>query len=144
MEMDKAAKREYLKEVISHLESLKSQMLLFSTFGMGLIALTLTNLVFSEILGKISLLEKYILAGSVVSVAISSGLFAIWASLIQVLRTHAIDWLVTLNIDEARKVHYPGESFSKRWGWIFVLAITFMIIGIGGYLVFVLFLIFEN
>jgi len=144
MKMDKEAKREYIKEIISHLESLKSQMLLFSTFEMGLVALTLTNIVFSEILNKISLVEKYILAGSVISVSISSGLFAIWSSLIQLLRTQAIDWLVTLDVDEARKVHYPGNSFSKRWGWIFIFAITFMIVGIAGYLIFVLFLIFGK
>jgi hypothetical protein len=144
MDMDETTKREYLKEVISHLESLKSQMLLFSTFEIGLIALTLTNIIFSEILNKISLFEKYVLAGSIISVFVSSGLFAIWASLIQVLRTHAIDWLVTQDVDEARRIHYPGDSFLKRWGWIFLLAIMFMIIGISGYLIFILFLIFGK
>jgi len=136
------AKREYIKEVIAQLESLKSQQLLLATFNVALVALTLSNVIFDKETISLSINSKFILAVSVISVTLAAGIFTIWASMIQVLRIQATDWMITLNIEEARNIHYPGQKYYKRWGWISVIANALMILGILGYLVFILSVIF--
>ena len=141
MTKDNQAKQAYIKELIESLESLKSLMMLYVTFDIGLIALTISGFIFTEFRDTINESEKTILSWSLIFVVISAGFYIIWAGIIQGLRSRAIDWMITLDVDEARRIHYPGRIAYKKWGWTSIVAIVLMMLGIAGYLTFILMLL---
>ena len=61
----------------------------------------------------------------------------IWAQVIQIKRVRAINLLLTLNIEVARRVHHPGNEFFRKRGWLSILGAIFLSLGILGYLIFV-------
>jgi len=116
--MDADAKCEYIKALIEHLESQKKYNLLFVTFNIGIIAVILNKSVFNEHPLFLSYIQNILLSASLALMSISASLFMIWHILLHNLRIKAIDLYITLDIDAARKLHYPGNEFYNRWGWI--------------------------
>jgi hypothetical protein len=132
--MSAHAKRVYVQALIEHLESDKRHSLYLITFGVGCIAFTLDKVVFSQV--HTLLLDEHgrrLLGFSLASVALGTALNAVWLALLHLLRIRALDLLVTLDVEHARTVHYPGERFAKRWGWIGGGGIALLCAGIAGY-----------
>jgi hypothetical protein len=144
IEASEETKREYVKQVADHLESLKAQMIRFVTFDVGLIALTLTSFISNPISQSLTYNEKYLMAASLILVTLSAGFFMVWASQLQAARTETIDWMITLDVEKIREVHFPGKSFWRKRGWISILAVIFMVTGMIGYIIFIISLIFKS
>ncbi|MDQ3749251.1 MAG: hypothetical protein M3367_09620 [Acidobacteriota bacterium] len=135
--MDDSAKREYIKALIEHLESQKTYNLLFVTFGIGLIALTLNKTLSTSDPLTLSKEQTILLGLSLFFISSSAVFYMIWHILLHLLRIKAVDLYVTLDIDEARRLHYPGNEFFKRWGWISRLGLTTLTLGLTGYVILI-------
>ncbi len=135
--MDDIAKREYIKALIEHLESQKTYNLLFVSFGVGLIALTLNKTLSTTDPLTLSREQTILLGLSLFFISLSSASYMIWHILLHLLRIKAVDLYVTLDIDEARRLHYPGNEFYKRWGWISRSGNTTLALGLAGYVILI-------
>jgi hypothetical protein len=135
--MDDIAKREYIKALIEHLESQKTYNLLFVSFGVGLIALTLNKTLSTTDPLSLSREQTILLGLSLFFISLSSASYMIWHILLHLLRIKAVDLYVTLDINEARRLHYPGNEFFKRWGWISRLGNTTLALGLAGYVILI-------
>ena len=137
-----ANKIEYFKELIRALESLKSHTLLYISFDLGLIGFSLNSLLSDRGVTGLTLDQKMLLAGGIALLAISAIFMALYMGLLQKERTRAIDWLVTLNVREARTIHTPGNIAFRRVGFVVYIAGFTMLIGLLIYVLFTFTLIF--
>lgn len=137
-QMSPSDKRSYIDALIEHLESQKKYSLFFITFGIGCIGFTLDKAILVSNPVIITNNERLLLAAAVVCIALATIFFGIWHAMLHVLRVGAIEYLVTLDVGEARRVHHPGARYFRRWGWIVVLATIFLSLGLIGYVSLIL------
>lgn len=135
--MDTNEKSEYIKALISNLEAQKKYILLYVTFSVGIIAILMNKLILTESLIQLQSVQKLLLAIALLSLTMSAMLHFVWITLIHRLSIKAIDLFITLDIEEARRTHYPGERFWNRWGWIAILAKMMLIIGLIACMIFI-------
>lgn len=118
MTMENEDKREYIKALIQNLEGQKKFTMLMVTFPIAILALLLNKFLVVPSPSNYSASQSVILLCSFVSLALAAAMQFVWVTLLHLLAIKAVDSLATLDVDALRKVHYPGESFWKKWGWI--------------------------
>jgi hypothetical protein len=132
--MSEERKREYVKEIIEHLESQIKFVLLFVKLEIGILAFALYNIISRPNLQPLSTCNSKVLVVSLILLFFSVLLFIIWACKLHNARIRAIDFYVTLDIDEIRRQHYPGGEIWKPVGKCMqVIGLILAGIGILGY-----------
>lgn len=122
--------REYLKALIQNIESSKRYILLYISFDLGLLLFMSTNIIFVDAFNNFRIWEKYFIICSILLLIISVAFLSNWLARLHVLNIQAVDWLLDLNVIEARQIHYPGEEYYMKYGWIYILGIATMAVGV--------------
>lgn len=128
--IDKEYKIEYISALISNLDSQKKYNLLFITFDLVVIAFIIDKISLNDKLPADLLMYKPYFLINIIFYLLSAGFFTIWMAKIHWLTIKVTDLFISLNIDEARHMHYPMNEYFKRWGWISILAATFLVCGL--------------
>jgi hypothetical protein len=114
---------EYIKELIAQLESDKKYNLLFTTFNLAIVSLTVNACIFASQPIIFSLVEKYLLSIGLIALIIGSIGLSLWFVKLHVLRIETTDLFNTKEITKARKKHngefYKKNSFWHKIGYIF-------------------------
>jgi len=129
-EIDNNAKIEYVKSTIENIKSYEKYNLLFITFDLGAIVLLLNKFIFIEQSQVILSENKLLFIAAIILLILSAAAFAIWLALLHRLLIESTDALFTLDIENLRKWFYPHWEYYKKWGWINVIAVVSMIVGI--------------
>lgn len=120
----------YITALLANLEGQKRYTLLYVTFAVGMIVLFLNAFVLSDKQQELLTSEKIVLTSSLFVLTTSAVFHYGWIVLLHRLSIEAVDLIITRNIAEARRIHYPGDAFLARWGWIVVVAKSTLVLGL--------------
>lgn len=123
--MDNTSKRAYIDALSESLKSQKNYVLLLMTFDLGLLALTINNLVLISPRPNYSSLELSLLSAMMTTFLLSGIFFFWWFSKLQKLSQECVDLHYSLEIEESRELHFGGKFWEKH-GWIYKLGICLL------------------
>jgi hypothetical protein len=128
--MTDTEKREYFRELIHNLESQQKYVLLYITFTLALLAVVFNRFFPANHADPLTLSTRILWFLIFAGLGTSALCNFVWVGFLNRLSVKAIDYLVTLDLDDARRIHYPGESFYHEHGWVLRLAKITLTIGV--------------
>jgi hypothetical protein len=133
----------YAKELINQIESDKKSVILFVSFDLALIALTLNFVIFKNNMFIFGPFSKLILIISLLAISLSAFLYFNWYRLLHTERIKITSYFYTNSMEELEgfyKMHAENGIYKKK-GWILKLSHYSMGLGIFGYIFIIILLI---
>lgn len=140
--MDTNKNTEYISEMIRHLEDQQKHQIYYISFNVGIIVLTLNGILFKS---ETVILDNHMKLVLIISLSLflaSIFFLSEWMRKLHLLRISATDLLFKNDIETIRKIHYPGNEYSKKHGWIYGVGKVCQYIGLLGYTYFLILLIY--
>lgn len=138
-EINKEFKIEYIKSLIQNLNEQKKYVMLFISFNIFVMAFLVDKIILKELSPKYQFYLTYFII-NVIFYFLSASFFTIWIDMIHRLSMKLLDLFITQEITDVRKTHYPQHGFWKKWRWIYIIAHSFLWMGI----LFTIFILFES
>lgn len=129
-QLDDEAKREYFRALINNLDSQRKYMLLYVTFALAAVAGIFGRFVLGTDSALVGCLPRVLVTVTLFGFSGSAFFNFLWIGFLNRLSVKAIDYLVTLNLEEARRIHYPGEEFYRQHGWVLRVGKTLLAVGV--------------
>jgi hypothetical protein len=134
-------KTKYIEEQINQLDSLVNYAFRFATFDVIVLSFTLSYIPFGNAGFTLTNYGRFLLSTAMGFFLVSAISFALFTLFMVQNRIQAIDLLYTLDIEKARSIHFPGNGFFRKWGWLTYIGVITMIIGIIEYMILLVWVI---